>query len=1266
METEERRLSNARRAGYPCNNPYYSHHFCSSVFLTILIAALIFLPIALFAPLPLSAQLGPHLLFRTLSIEQGLSQNSVLSIARDRFGFLWFGTESGLNKFDGYHFTVYIPIEGDPASISNSWINVLLTDSSGKLWIGTENGLNRYVYSTDSFIRYFHDPSDPNSLSSSRIFALYEDSSGRLWIGTDNGLNLFDRSTNRFTRYQYNPSNPASLSYNQIRAITEDSRGYIWVGTVGGGLNRLDPSTGRFTRIRRDPTAPPGRTLPDDYILSLLITSGSLATQPSTAQSSTTQPSSTHPSPPDSSNIVSLRPTHETLWIGTIYSGLVAYDLTTGEFTSYRHDPANPTSISDNCVNCIIPDFSDNAGTASFGTAGSVPTTGSVPAGAASSASSKASVSGPSAPSGRSVPVTGTAVTDPAATDAATTTAASLPASAPAPPSAFPPASPPATPPTSLWIGTNAGGLCQFIPSRGAFISYRHLTHDPLSLADNRVVSLYLDPERILWAGTYRGISQLNLHRQNFMRFLSDPFNQASLSHPEVRCFYETDSGLLYVGTDGAGLDVFDENHLRVKNFRHDPSNPTSISSNRIFCLAGDREGFIWVGTLGGGLSRLNPATSTFTRYYHNPQDPTSLPDNMIRSLLIDSQNRLWVGSNGEGLAFYERSTGRFLRPRLTKFVRLKAGETPEKYGTSPDASPDTSPDASPDSVLSLTSNPLLSGRIFSMAEDRAHSDLTHSAPGQPVLWIASFGEGLIRYDPATGEAFQFTHDPLDPRSLSNNFVINVLADHNGCVWVGTNGGGLCCLDPATFTFTRYSEAQGLPSSVFYGILEDNDGYIWLSSNRGLSRLDPRTRQIKNFDTTDGLQSYEFNGSACLKCRHGYLYFGGINGFNAFNPREIKTSTYLPPVVITNFMISNVPVKPGHRINDRVILEHSISETASLELDWKHRVIAFEFAGLDYTSPEKNQYAYILEGFDRDWNYVGARRFASYSNLPPGRYTFRVKASNSDGLWNEAAASLSIRIIPPFWRTWWFYGLCVLALLGAVYGFVRYRLGQARHRQRELERLVAQRTEELRLANDKLQLLASTDELTGLANYRKFRDFLEYEWRRARRTKRPVSLIICDLDNFKFFNDTYGHQAGDECLKKVALEMIRCCQRSSDLACRYGGDEFAVVLPETDAAGTYVVAERIREAIERLDLSDLGLKKTNGGSNSSGENGSNKSGGHGHSHGAGADAGQPFLTACLGLATLNPAEGGDTNELVARADEALYRAKTSGKNRSLL
>ncbi len=1117
-----------------------------------LIAITIFLPLLLlFSPTPASAQFGPHLLFRRLSIEQGLSQNSVLSIARDRFGFMWFGTESGLNKYDGYNFTVYLPAEGDPTSLSNSWISALLTDRQGDLWVGTENGLNKYVYSSDNFIRYFHDPADPNSLSSSRILCLFEDSQGQLWIGTDSGLNRYDSTQNGFIRYQHDAAASSSLSNNDVRAIAEDSHGYLWVGTAGGGLNRLDPLTGRFSCIRHDPSASPDSSLPDDYLSSLLINQSG------------------------GSDII---------WIGTASSGLVRYDPSRNEFKTYRSDPDNPASLSDDLINCLA-----------LGPEG------------------------------------------------------------------------------ELWIGTDSGGLSRFSIESGIFTSHQYRSHDKFSLADNRVVSLYLGPDQVLWAGTYRGISQLNFHRQNFMRFIPNPADPNSLSHPAVRAFCQTASGLLLVGTDGGGLDVFDRQNLRVLHFRHDPKNPRSLSSNRVFSIIKDNDGTIWIATNGGGLNHFNLSNFTFTHYRHDTRRSESLIDDRIRCLFIDSQNRFWLGTDGSGLVSFDRRTGKFSRPKITKIDY--SNELSEFSPLVLLSQPFWSVAATvPRSLLGPPANPLLSGRILSINED-----------SDGKLWIASLGGGLIRYTPETGEVLHLTHNPLDHRSLSSNAVINVFPDRSGFIWAGTNGGGLNRLDPSSLKFTRYREAQGLPSSVIYAIREDDDGYLWFSSNRGLSRLEPRSGQIKNFDITDGLQDYEFNGNACMRGQNGYLYFGGINGFNVFNPKNIKINDYLPPVVITNFMISNVPVKPGLPLEgeDEILLKQSIFETSYLDLPWKYRTIAFEFAGLDYTSPEKNQYAYILEGFDKEWNYVGTRRFASYSNLPPGRYTFRVKATNSDGLWNEAATSLSIHIIPPFWRTWWFYGLCVLALLGAVYGFERYRLGQVRHRQHELERLVAQRTEELRQANEKLQFLATTDELTGLANYRKLRDFLEYEWRRARRTHRPVSLIICDLDDFKLFNDTYGHQAGDECLKKMALTMLKCCQRSSDLVCRYGGDEFAAVLPETDESGALVVAERIREAIACLDLSGLDLKKINGtvavagAGAAAGEGGGGETGDSGGAHGQDESpsqdqsassrpaSGRPVIMACLGVATMNPAEGGDTNELVASADEALYSAKSSGKNGSL-
>ncbi|MDD8019838.1 MAG: two-component regulator propeller domain-containing protein [Acidobacteriota bacterium] len=1007
---------------------------------------------------------------------------------------MWFGTESGLNKYDGYQFTVYVPVENEATSLSNPWINVLLTDRKGNLWVGTENGLNKYINSTDHFVRYFHNPDDPDSLSSSRIFCLLEDRKGRLWVGTEAGLNLFDRAQNRFIRYQHDPANPSSLSHDLVLAITEDRQGFIWVGTGGGGLNRLDPVSGRFTHLRQD-TAHPDNSLPDNYILSLLATKvkGS-----------------------------------ESLWIGTVSSGLVRYSLSTKEFKTFRPGPGILDSLSDNFIRCIMDD------------------------------------------------VDGT-----------------------------------------LWVGTNAGGLCHFDPEQEKFVSFKHQSHDQLSLADNRVLCLCFAPEHILWVGTYRGISQVNLDYQNFIRFVANPADPTSLSHPAVRAFCEDNSDRLLVGTDGGGLDIFDRKNLRTLHFRHEPENPNSLSSNSVSSILRDNDGTFWIGTFDGGLNRFDPRTLTFRRYRHNPHDANSLVDDQVRCLLIDNKNRFWIGTVGSGLVSYDRASGRFFRPKISKITHL---------GKAPGQSTAEDQSALP--------NPLLSGRIFHMTQDKAG-----------YLWIGCFGEGLVRYHPESGDILHFTRDQNDPRSLSNNSIINVFIDSNGYIWAGTNGGGLNRLDPSTLAFTRYNESHGLPTSVIYAVLEDDDGYLWISSNRGLSRFDPRTNQTKNFDTSDGLQSYEFNGNAYMKSKNGHLYFGGINGFNVFNPKEIKASNYLTPVVITNFLISNQPVKPGQMVNGQVVLRRSINETRYLELRWMHRVIGFEFAGLNYACPQKNQYAYILEGFDKDWNYVGTRRFASYSNLPPGRYTLRVKACNCDGVWNETGTLLRLKIIPPLWRTWWFHVLEIIMLGGLIYTGFLWRTKQIRQHQKELENLIARRTEELKLANEKLQLLATTDEMTRLANYRKFRDYLEYEWRRARRTHGSISLIICDLDDFKFFNDTYGHQAGDECLKRVAMEMAHGCQRSSDLACRYGGDEFAIVLPETDTAGAYIIADRIRKAIDSLDLAELGFKEI-----SDSQSGKERKVLH------------RGISMSLGLATMKPEEGGEADDLIARADQALYRAKTSGKN----
>lgn len=1165
-----------------------------------------------------AVQLHPHLFFRNISIEKGLSQNSILSVARDRFGFLWFGTESGLNKFDGYGFTVYVPSETNPDSLSNSWINALLVDRHGNIWVGTENGLNRYVYSGDRFERYLHDPADPSSISSSRVFCLFEDRQGRLWVGTDRGLNLFDRNTRKFLVYHHDPTRPErSLSNDNIRAIAQDSAGLIWVGTVGGGLNILDPETGRITHLRAS-GLPAGKNVSASFSVSA---SGPAPTSTSRSASTLTQdtgrnqsvkarvttslpddyiysiiivPQMTSASTPghNSSQNHEQIPGADLVWLGTASSGLVRYEPGTGQFLIYTHNPSDPTSISDNTVNCMLR---DEDGT--------------------------------------------------------------------------------------LWIGTDAGGLNHFDPESEIFVSFKNQPGDPASLADNRVLSLALSPERILWVGTYRGISQLNLNRQYFKRFLSNPFEQiTSLSSPVVRAFCDHSSGVLYVGTDGGGITGFKRQSRQVFQLRSKPSSPYSVnhlSSDRVYCLLEDRDGSIWIGTYGGGLDNYNPATGKFTHYRHQPSLPGSLPDDNIRSLYLDSAGTLWVGTDSRGLVYFDRATRRFVRPRVSE-INYVSSISP----ANPPANPRANSPTPSSSASDASTNPLIVGRIFSIKAD-----------SRGYLWLAAYDTGLLRYDPASGELLLFTHDPLNLHSLPTNSIITVFVDSHDNVWVGTNGGGLCMLrlgqGTEAPTFTRYHQSHGLPSSVIYAILEDDDGYLWLSSNRGLSRFDPRTGQFRNFDTSDGLQSYEFNGNAASKGRDGLLYFGGINGFNSFNPREISLSKFVPPVYLTNILVNNVKVSPGQPVDGRSILERAVPDARELEFTWKHRVISFEFVALDYTCPGKNQYAYKLEGFDADWNYVGSRRFASYSNLPPGQYTLRIKATNSDGLWNEAGTAIRIRTIPPFWRTTWAYLIYVLLGAGFVYGIIRFRLRQARQRERALKKLVNERTEDLRLANLKLQELATTDELTGVANFRRFRNFLEYEWRRAARNKKPVSLLLADLDDFKQFNDTLGHQAGDKCLRRVAQVMVETCRRPSDLVCRYGGDEFAVVLAETDLAGAYLVAESIRKKIEQLIISGeilnqdgqpgkAGIPRANNQGSFSPESEFSKVTASGstieqyqeqdkkaHEQGSLSDSTNfvtRSVTVCIGCASLNPAEGGSPDELIAQADRALYKAKSSGKN----
>ena len=954
--------------------------------------------------------------FQRISIEKGLSQSTVNCILQDQKGFLWFGTEDGLNKHDGYGFKIYRPLPQNPNSLSNNSIWALYEDRERNIWIGTYNGLNKFDTKTERFTRYLHDPKDPASLNHPHVRAVLEDRGGALWIGTDNGgVGRLDRSTGTFVRFQNDPRDPQSLSDNRVQALFEDKSGGMWVGTQNG-LNRLDPKSGKCVRFHSQPRNP--RSL--------------------------------------SSNVVNVlfEDKEGVFWVGTA-DGLNRFDKPGNAFARFQSSADDQDSLSHNDVRAV---YEDRAG--------------------------------------------------------------------------------------RLWVGTDLG-LNVFNRATAGFLRYRNDPDDAQSLSSDSVRAVFEDRAGSLWIGTFSGgISKVDSGTRKFVHYRKNPGAANSLSSDQVVSLCEDKNGILWIGTFGGGLNKFDRRTNRFSVYLHNPADRGSIASDRIRKIREDRSGALWIGTYGGGLDLLDPLKGTFSHYRNDPKDDSSLSDDRIRAICEDRSGILWIGTDGGGLNAFDRKSRKFTRFR----------NDPSDPG-------------------SLSHN-----RIFSILEDRLGR-----------LWIATFGGGLEKFDPRDRRFVHYRNDPNRTDSISYNYVMCLHEDASGILWIGTDGGGLNKFDPEKETFRAYTEADGLPNNTIYGILEDRQGNLWMSHNKGLSRFDPKQELFKNYDKNDGLQGDEFNGNTCFKSpRTGEMFFGGVNGFNAFDPETIKDNPYLPPIVITDFQIFNqsVPVGPGR--GGRVILDRSIEETEAIDLSYRDNVISFEYTALNFVSPEKSLYAYRMERFEKNWNYVGQRRYVSYTSLPPGKYVFRVKGSNSDGVWNENGAAIRIFIHPPFWKTWWFYLLAATAVGLGAFGVHNTRIRSLREKKKELENLVAQRTQELRE-------MSLNDPLTGLRNRRYISEvfsndiaaFINYKKyiltnkvnRRSEHIDQVFGIFILDIDHFKEVNDKYGHEAGDLLLTQFG-KILKASVRQDDIIVRFGGEEFLIVLKKTDPNYLAAFAEKMRAKIE--------------------------------------------------------------------------------------
>ncbi len=571
----------------------------------------------------------------------------------------------------------------------------------------------------------------------------------------------------------------------------------------------------------------------------------------------------------------------------------------------------------------------------------------------------------------------------------------------------------------SLWFGTN-NGLDRYDSGSKKFVHYRHQSTVRNSLSNDTVYEIYEDQNNVLWVGTFGGgLNKYNRQQDKFTYYRNNPDDAASLSADFVFPILVDTQGIVWIGVHDGGLNRFDPKTEQFTHYRHNPSDTNTPGSDDIIALELDRNGDLWVGTIRG-LDRFDPSSGMFTRFQPDPNTTNNLSGAPIYVIHEDSHGKLWIGTS-KGLDVFDRTTG--------SFIHYKSGTN------------DT--------------NSFNGNSVTTILDD-----------GQGNLWVGTFDDGLKRISSNTVGIIQYKNDTTNPASLGNDSVLSLLQDSKRNLWIGTAGGGLNMYDRKTDSFKRFTEKDGLPNNVIYGILEDEAGNLWLSTNFGLSRFDPLKKTFRNFTASDGLQSNEFNQNAFARDAEGNLYFGGINGLNVFDPEEIVDNPVPPSVVMTSIS------QDGEALNDEITTE-SLQE---ITLAWPQDSFEFEFAALAYGQPSKNQYSYMLENFDSNWIAIGNQRNGRYTNLPGGTYTLRLRGSNSDGTWNDTDTSIKVVVVPPFWETWWFQSLMMLLVAASIAGGLRWRVKNIEGHNRDLERLVQNRTADLEKRTREIEALYQADE----------------------------------------------------------------------------------------------------------------------------------------------------------------------------------------------
>ncbi len=578
-----------------------------------------------------------------------------------------------------------------------------------------------------------------------------------------------------------------------------------------------------------------------------------------------------------------------------------------------------------------------------------------------------------------------------------------------------------------LLIATDQGGINRYNKRNHSFEYIQNYGCDSNGLNNNGVVSLYKDKEDILWVGTSRGgVNYCNPKRNKFKKYIPDHSDRGSLDNRIIGCFCEDHKGMIWIGTDGGGVLVFNPNTQQfVKSFIHNDNDLHSLSGDVIRSIQEDKDGNLWISTWENGLNFYERKTGYFYPYLPNRKDKYRIADKTIWNMKIDQNDNVWLGTFNSGVEVLNKENG------IVKRYDTKGG-----------------------SGASLSSN-----NICFLYEE-----------GQSYMWICT-NYGLDCLDKKKNLITKYScFEGLNVRA----FCI----DKEGYYWAGCLGKGLFKFNKKGDILESYNKKNGLPDNTINAIVVDHNGILWITTKKGLSKLEPKTKQIKNYYESDGLVCNNFIEQSFLKSKDGEIYVGGDKGFNSFYPDSINDNEYISNVYFTDFKVFNksVPIckKSG-------ILSQHISETKQVVLSWNQSSFSFDFIAINYTSPDQNKYAYKLEGLDKNWNYVGNRRDAVYTNVDPGEYIFKVKVVN-EGVEDREVSSLQVTIQPPYWKTIYAYLFYFLISVGLI--LLSWRIVRDRERLRhavEMEKQKSLRDRELDLMKIKFFTNVSHDFRTPLS-----------------------------------------------------------------------------------------------------------------------------------------------------------------------------------------